>query len=392
MTEESRRGGGSEAWTPRLIEKLARDLADLARAQAKLTTDLVDLLEGLRAEAPEIPLHIPPGEADREDRIEAGSGEGGGAPAPAEVGEGAGEAPGRGSDEGEEIPEGEESRDLAVEIEEAADEGEDEEAEEVPDSLDTTVLVLESGDARVGVLWDQVVQIGSFSERTVPERIESEHGAVDLVSLGRLLHGVSREEKYFVVLADEGEKAAVACERMLGLGPLASVSKHEQDERIQVLQVRLLRSFAGGADLPVETGPAEGARETPEEREREERDRNGPRRALVAVRYLPARVAICRYLRGRGWQVGEAAGLDAAIVSLDLGRWDALFLDARVNGTPDEAEEALLSRVGELGVPVIRVGSRISGYPGHSGPSLMFPFSETELESILHATEARPGA
>ena len=128
------------------------------------------------------------------------------------------------------------------------------------------------------------------------------------------------------------------------------------------------------------------------QKEEDERDRNGPRRALVAVRYLPARVAICRYLRGRGWQVGEAAGLEAAVVSLDLGRWDALFLEARGNGHADETEQALLDRVGELSIPVIRVGSRISGYPTQGGPSLMFPFSEAELDTILETAGGRAGS
>ena len=85
-------------------------------------------------------------------------------------------------------------------------------------------------------------------------------------------------------------------------------------------------------------------------------------------------------------------GSEAAIVSLDLGRWDALFLEARSNGQPDEAEEALLDRVGELSIPVIRVGSRVSGYPTQGGPSLMFPFSEAELDSILSKAGGRPGS
>ncbi|MBD3163107.1 MAG: hypothetical protein GF346_11795 [Candidatus Eisenbacteria bacterium] len=436
MTEQS--GREERDRTSRLIRVLAKDLAELARVQAKLTTDLVDLLSEVQGEGTEIPLHMPARTDDTEDRTEIEAGE---ADPIGEDEKGSAEPPRRPGAEPETGPEpvagsvpiadpepglhaeptateeetvrdpeppaedfaetghatAEETGDngeepIANQLDDAEGELELEAEDESSEALDTTVLVLESGDARVGVLWNQVVHIGTFSDPALPERIESEDGPVDLVSLGRLLHGVSREEKYYVVLADEGEKAAVACERMLGLGPLASVSRHEQDKRIQVLQVHLLKSFTRGTEGPdLQSDAGEEEPDSFGEREREERDRNGPRRALVAVRYLPARVAICRYLRGRGWQVGEAAGLEAAIVSLDLGHWDALFLEARVNGTPDEAEEALLSRVGELGVPVIRVGSRISGYPGHSGPSLMFPFSETELESILQETEARPG-
>jgi hypothetical protein len=90
---------------------------------------------------------------------------------------------------------------------------------------DATVLVLESGEARVGVLWDQVAQVGSLTTPMVPPRIDTERGSTDLVSLGLLLHGLSREEKYFVVLEQDGERAAVACERMLGLGPELRVER-----------------------------------------------------------------------------------------------------------------------------------------------------------------------
>ncbi len=123
----------------------------------------------------------------------------------------------------------------------------------------------------------------------------------------------------------------------------------------------------------------------------------GPMKSMPGIRThghvaLIARCHTCRYVRGRLCEVEEAAGLEAAIVSLDLGRWDALFLEARVNGKPEEAEKALIHRVGELGVPVIRVGSRISGYPTAGGPALMFPFSESELESILSMTEEKAGS
>jgi hypothetical protein len=264
-------------------------------------------------------------------------------------------------------------------------------AAEGPDELDESVnaeapvLILESGNARVGVLWDHVIQIGSLGTPVIPEKVTTDGGAVELVSLGLLLHGVSREEKYFVVLDADGERAAVACERMLGVGPLGTAVQQEKGVRIQVLRVPMLLTFAESA---TPRGANGGSLE--DQKAADERDRHGPLRALVAVRYLPARVAICRHLRGRGWQVGEAAGLEAASVSLDLGRWDLLFLEAHGNGESEATEGTLLRRVMERGVPVIRVGSRISGFPGREGPALMFPFSESELDAIL--TEKRgPG-
>lgn len=259
-------------------------------------------------------------------------------------------------------------------------EGASDGADEMDESLGekAVVLTLESGDARVGVLWDHVVQIGSIGSSTIPEKVETQRGIVELVSLGLLLHGDSREEKYFVVLEQDGERAAVACERMLGVERLGAAMQEAHGGRIQVLKVPMLRTFSASAKPA-----AAGIGSSEEQKAADERDRHGPLRALVAVRYLPARVAICRHLRGRGWQVGEAAGLEAATVSLDLGRWDLLFLEAHGNGETEATEGILLRRVMERGVPVIRVGSRISGFPGREGPALMFPFSEAELDAIL---------
>jgi hypothetical protein len=414
--KEERVGSDSRDMTvDRLTRLLVKDLAELAQIQAKVTNDLVQLLDRLQGAQDQLELQT---EAESADRMDRGVTEH--APAPPPVEESVAEemaADVRAGADSETPPEVAEPA-VVAEAEEAAEAaepppetveetatiaeagqpdqpeqvaGETEEEEDVAASPDATVLVLESQDARVGVLWDQVIQIGSLTTPTVPEKIETDHGSVDLVSLGNLLHGVSREEKYFVVLGKEGEKAAVACERMLGLGPFASASKNEQDSRIQVLQVGLLKTFAKCPHKTAGVGVGQ-VKPSASQKEEEERDRNGPRRALVAVRYLPARVAICRYLRGRGWQVGEAAGLEAAIVSLDLGRWDALFLEARGNGHADETEQALLDRVGELSIPVIRVGSRISGYPTQGGPSLMFPFSEAELDTILEKAGGRAGS
>ncbi len=266
----------------------------------------------------------------------------------------------------------------SAETGEALAEGEENEDE----SGNAMVLVLESCDARVGVLWDQVVQIGSLSTSRVPDTVTTDRGDVKLASLGTLLRGLSNEEKYFVILEHERERAGIACERMLGLGPLASVARQEKDSHIQVLRVPMLQAISKQT-VPEPPEPVLDCHRTFSP---DVQDRQGPPRALVAVRYLPARVALCRQLRGRGWQVGEAAGLEAATVSLDLGRWDALFLEAKGNGETDDMERALIRRVGEAKVPVIRVGSRLSGFPGRDTPALMFPFSEMELDAILIQT------
>jgi hypothetical protein len=417
------------------LHRLVRDLADLARAQARLTADVLELMEVLERPAASSEIRLEPeartadnpdrgvepaaapmpvaseppaaqpatiGERTEERAEEAeaepltvevaavASPNGGDAaapvrppeeapaaevPAPARPGVALEVAPDAGAPE----PAG-----LLEEDEEGSEAGEEEEDEEA------VVLTLESGDAKVGVFWDQVAQIGSLPGPDVPEVVHAEAGAeaIDLVSLGRILHGISREERYFVVLSEKGERVAVAAERMLGIGPVGATARDQGTGKIQVLRVPMLKTFARKA-----VAPAGASQVWAREREvEEERDRNGPLRALVAVRYLPARVAICRYLRGRGWQVGEAAGTEAATVSLDLGRWDMLFLEAPSNGNAEDAEVTLLRRVGERGIPIIRVGSRISGYPAQGGPALMFPFSEVELEAVLAKAGGHTGS
>ena len=413
MKEASGGSPSRDAAAKEIVWTLLRDLAELTQAQASLTGHLLQLLERLRRNWDESALEERRPAVDKEVQGRGGSHSPGGTDlkpettAGARAGRGreaAGSqtgprdgrvrslAPAEGVGESSESPRDGSAASEMLERQEAGDsveEGPDEVEVEEPDAAQATVLILESGNARVGVLWDQVVQIGSLNTPTVPEKIESDRGSVPLVSLGLLLHGVSSDEKYFVVVEQDGERAAIASERIHGVGPLVPADKQGQGERIQVLRVPLLRSFAvtpKSASLGAEA--MEKGRH-PAQRSEEERDRHGPLRALVAVRYLPARVAICRYLRGRGWQVGEAAGVEAATVSLDLGRWDALFLEARSDGEKELAEKLLLQRVEERGIPIIRVGSRLSGFPEGTGPILMFPFSDADLDTLLVQAASR---
>lgn len=422
-----------------LARKLIMDLARLAQAQADLARDLMQLVEAVEGYEPKAAGLQPPATdahtAERELHAGAGCADKDGGES-AEVSEGAeailraaeaivrvevaplvdGAADGRPDPTVmAEIAAGAAATAGPVQTEPGdgdAAEGPDvvEESGGVPQ--DATVLVLESVGTKVGVLWDQVAHVGSLAQNGSPESIETEGGRCDLVSLGRVLNGESSNERYYVVLDHEGDRVAVACERMLGLGPLSvaaaageaidwapragerdGVSASGADDRngrVQVIQVSLLRSFARARRNG--TGAAFDDRPGVVSREDDDRDRNGPLRALVAVRYLPARVAICRHLRGRGWQVGEAAGLEAAAVSLDLGRWDALFLEVRGNGESEENESGLLGRVADRAIPVVRVGSRISGLPQQQGPAVMFPFAEAELDGILARILERAGA
>lgn len=395
-----------------VLRSLMNDLAQLAQAQAGLAAHLSQLLTLIREDGPGSMVDVRREAADNNSQ-EPGSAEAFhvGAPAVPPAAASAESPTGSSGDGGGgtvDDPDSGWAQSSAVESVEIAEEDPnpaDGDADFVIDEAldqpevdsrelkDLTVLVLESGNAQVGVFWDQVIQVGTLAGPHVPERLESEHGPTDLVSLGLLLHGRSLEERYFVVLESEGERAAIACERMLGLGPLHSAPKSRKDAPIQVLRVPLLRTFAQGP----RPGMGTAGDRSPESGVRSrnpgmDRDRVGPLRALVAVRYLPARVAICRQLRARGWQVGEAAGLEAATVSLDLGRWDALFLEARSNEELEETESTLLRCVHERSIPLVRVGSRVTGLPGGGGPAVTFPFVEAELDSILERVGAHTPA
>ena len=108
---------------------------------------------------------------------------------------------------------------------------------------------------------------------------------------------------------------------------------------------------------------------------------------LVAVRYLPARVAIGRMLRSLGWFVLEATELEDLPGMLARVRYTAVFTEA-----PDAASPgwlAALERARAEGALVIAVGSRLRGRANDplatmgDLPRLLHPFQEAEFERVL---------
>jgi len=138
----------------------------------------------------------------------------------------------------------------------------------------------------------------------------------------------------------------------------------------------------GGPDPRVADSPANGA---PAARA------TGPA-ALVAVRYLPARVTISRQLRALGWFVTEAAD-NQELPSL-IRRLPYRVVFAEAPETPELAWMEAVRHAREARIPVFAVASRLSWRGGRAAAAsgaaarLLYPFHESEVEKLL--AELRP--
>ncbi|MEZ4650398.1 MAG: hypothetical protein R3E97_16745 [Candidatus Eisenbacteria bacterium] len=113
----------------------------------------------------------------------------------------------------------------------------------------------------------------------------------------------------------------------------------------------------------------------------------GVRRALVAVRYLPARISVCRVLRQMGWEVEELADLDRAAERLLPRKFRAVFLDVS-QPVPRSLQNAL-HREDLADIRWVGVGSRLRMVPDatpgrlRDAPRLFFPFGEDEARELV---------
>ena len=109
--------------------------------------------------------------------------------------------------------------------------------------------------------------------------------------------------------------------------------------------------------------------------------------ALLAVRYLPARVALARWLRLNGWTIQEAVDLPDILIRLRRERFQAVF--AEPADLPWSRLIPALKEARDSGAVVIGVGlrQRRSGMeplrPLGEVPCLHFPFQDAELERVL---------
>jgi hypothetical protein len=149
------------------------------------------------------------------------------------------------------------------------------------------------------------------------------------------------------------------------------------------------------ANLPV---PAPPAGDAPRKPEPVLGVAAGPRAntslsALVSVRYLPARVAISRFLKSAGWFVLEAADPQELPAMLRRVHHSAVFTEAP--DRPDPAWIEALMQARADGARVIGVASRLrvaTVDPLRSIgdlPRLLYPFQEAELERLV-GTPAQP--
>lgn len=102
--------------------------------------------------------------------------------------------------------------------------------------------------------------------------------------------------------------------------------------------------------------------------------------ALLAVRYLPARVAISRALRFHGWEAVEAVDLPEILVRLRRRHFQAIFIEPAEH--PRSALIPALLGARTAGAQVVGVGLRQrragmeSLRPLGEIPHLLYPFQE----------------
>ena len=119
-----------------------------------------------------------------------------------------------------------------------------------------------------------------------------------------------------------------------------------------------------------------------------------PMNALVAVRYLPARIAVCRALRQMGWTVEEVADLDRAAERLVARRYGAVFMDVsqplplelRRTVERDELADLRWIAIGSR----LRTVTEVPPRPLVDAPRLFFPFGEEEARNLIGSLSRLP--
>ncbi len=109
--------------------------------------------------------------------------------------------------------------------------------------------------------------------------------------------------------------------------------------------------------------------------------------ALLAIRYLPARVAIGRVLRARGWTVAES--VDFREIPLHLHRRRFTIVFAEVPHPAPLSSMTALREAAASGSALVGVGSRLRGGGADplralgEVPRLLYPFLENDLDKVL---------
>jgi hypothetical protein len=281
------------------------------------------------------------------------------------------------------------------------------------------LLLLGDGQGWVGIPWTQVTRISLDEEdRVLPlgsgrEEISEEEPQPGLHSLFALLRGAPKPgpaEPYRVLWETASGTEGMACAE-LGDVVSASVAGERGIEAVLVLDpgkagppspVTLL-DFLARPELYMPALPRRQAK--PASREaagaepiREETSVSPPpagselraplpRGVLLAVHYLPARVAIGRVLRSRGWTVIEAVDAREITPKLRSASYAAVFVEAPEMPAPEMI--SLLQSLLATGCPVVAVASRLRGTGSDplrtlgEIPRLLYPFQEVDLERVL---------
>lgn len=291
----------------------------------------------------------------------------------------------------------------------------------MPPRADTHLLLLTDGDNWVGFPWAYVGEVCLSEEHEGPAPI-SLRGL-----LASKLPPGSNEDEGFVIHWQHAERSgALACAGIGGIVPageapgrgvgrvLRPLGSGDFDLGWMSLVEYLADARAGAsAEAAPSANEAAGAPEQGVEPENESdgatenvivqvpEGKNGDQlsvsgesgvstrsrlRSLVAVRYLPLKVAVERTLQASSidWDEIDPDDLAGALLA---GPFDLVLIEPPPE--PDERLLAALRRARETGVSVISVGSRLRGAgpdplaPLGPLPRLAHPFAEGEFEQLL---------
>jgi hypothetical protein len=304
------------------------------------------------------------------------------------------------------------------------------------------LLVLASGDRWVGFPWDRVDRVSLAADAPLPSDSGSHYSLATLLGITP-----AREEGFAIQFSHDGGRAVLTCERVGDLLPVQDVGPEVDRvlwpahlagtappgwEPLEVAKAATLESGSAAPGVEESSLDSESALASGNEFDREpsvevlmecepelesgrepeaephpgplaepsaeplagplveawtEEPRATQRRALVAVRYLPARISVCRTLRQLGWSVEEVADLDRAADKLGPGSFSAVFVDVS-QPLPTELRNALY-REDLADVRWIAVGSRLRVVPEipagalARAPRLFFPFGEEEARELI---------
>ncbi len=270
-------------------------------------------------------------------------------------------------------------------------------------------LLVDQGDGWMAFPWERITRvIATESPEAAPYeicyRVGAEERGLLVAEVGRIVAGAAvdlaaprgrfqfdREREPAAEMTSQEALASIAPSEQQVTEATATkevVDSEVDDEPLvpiamqHVLSVELDAGAIGIGTEAVEVG-ANGTEHAPQTDRVATADHAGV--ALLAVRYLPARVALARALRGHGWQVVEEPDPTDARRRTAVLRPGLICVELSDSGDSRGAGTEEIAELGASGCPLYVVASRHRVDDGRISadvPRLLHPFTEAELDAL----------